>query len=575
MSVVVGLVVAIVCLCIGAVASVVAARRGLLPLGHAREPLPAAASAPPPLTADSVPFSSSIDVVARGIGVLLGDGAGLTLVAIYAGQGKDDALGALLRAREGDAVESLPDRVPSTILERLAGPSVLARRDLASGVPLGLEGEAPSSSPVAVIPWRGPFGWCGLLVARVARDEPARAFALLDPALGGVADRLGVLCEHHRVVREAEEALAVAETRADDLERRYAKVQAAFATRPMDLPAEIVPPPPPPEPVIQFVEDVPPEPLIELHVDEKAVPAAPPVTRRLEGAERRVAEMLVAPRAEADVIDATVVLLFDGLGADRCYAVEMGSLRPRPIERERLAPGAASARGLDPGQAFVDAVRANARDDFGAVLLTGEYAGTMLPSEARERLGPRSQLSVPIMDRGRPVAVFVAEREGSDEGWSDEEVAFAERLVARAAAARAALERFESLARQVGHAREEQEQMEGALRQLQAVVTALPDALLGVDSEGKITFANRAAGRLLGVAEFDLIGRWLGEVAVELGSNAETWERVLAASMTERHTASLKRAGAIATVDVTVVPSPAQGVFDRLVSLSERAVGVA
>jgi PAS domain S-box-containing protein len=221
------------------------------------------------------------------------------------------------------------------------------------------------------------------------------------------------------------------------------------------------------------------------------------------------------------------------------------------------------------GPRFVDEVRAHARDDFGAVVLTGSRAGELLTAEAFVRLRPSSQLAVPIVERGRTVAVFVAERDDSERGWSDAEVVFAERVVARAAAALAGVERLESLAQQVGHAREEQEQMEGAMRQLQAVVTALPDALVGVDAEGRITFANRAAGRLLGVAEFDLIGRWLAEVASELGGAAETWERVLAASSTERHTASLRRGAGTATVHVTVVPAPAPGVFDRLISLSD------
>jgi PAS domain S-box-containing protein len=120
----------------------------------------------------------------------------------------------------------------------------------------------------------------------------------------------------------------------------------------------------------------------------------------------------------------------------------------------------------------------------------------------------------------------------------------------------------------VAHAREGHEQLSGAFEQLQAVVAALPDGVLGIDGEGHITFANRGAARLTGRSELDLVGLWLAELAVELGSETQTWERALAASTIERHAALFKRAGGTDKVQLTVVPVGPGGPFNRLIVMA-------
>jgi nitrogen-specific signal transduction histidine kinase len=176
---------------------------------------------------------------------------------------------------------------------------------------------------------------------------------------------------------------------------------------------------------------------------------------------------------------------------------------------------------------------------------------------------------LPVLEKGRIVAVFVAEWIDPAKKVADEEVLFAERVVARTALARERLLQFEAVAEQAAHARAAHEEVGEALAQLQAVLAALPDAVLGLDADGKITFANRAAARLLQRREFELMGRWISEMATELEADAATWERVMAADAERRFPAALTPSGR-AAIDVTVVPGLPSGVCDRLVTLVER-----
>jgi PAS domain-containing protein len=185
----------------------------------------------------------------------------------------------------------------------------------------------------------------------------------------------------------------------------------------------------------------------------------------------------------------------------------------------------------------------------------------------RKKLTLATQLAVPVFEKGRIVSLFVVDRIHTKESWTDEEEAFADRVVARAATAHENLARLDSLAQQVAHLREEEEQVSEAFEQLQAVVGALPDALIGVDDDGRITYANRAAARFFRRPEFELIGSWLAEVSAEFGG--AVWERALATDSSDRYRASFTKGPSTGSFEVVVAPGVASPVFSRLIALRE------
>jgi PAS domain-containing protein len=532
---------------------------------------------PPTSHSDEAPLDATPEALVGRLAETL-DRDGETLLGVYAARGEGEPASAVLRTGEALAL-GLPERVPAAVLVQLDGPKLVGAGELASGLipglpaaPAGvdtaaLEAEqqaaekaagALSDNPfelgepdgdrrwpvaprdgapappddgaiaarVAAVPWRGSFGWHGLVVTRGDSPEASGAhFSALHARMSNLGERLGLAFE---LERRAPAAPAGGEPPAAG---RAATSQLGSQPRPL--------------------------------------PTFRAQTSTLIAAERRVAELLIAPRSEADILRATISLLADGLQADRCYAVQVAGLRPRPVEHERRCQPIASAVGLDLGQGFVDAVRSYARDDFGAVVIDSRTSVSLMPEPASRHLSPAAQLAVPIVEKGGITVVFVAERVGEGaEDWSGDDIAFAEHVVARASTAREQLARLDSLALQVAHEREERDQLVEAFEQLQQVMAALPDGLLGIDGEGRVTFANRAAARLTGRSELDLTNLWLAELAVEIGGSAETWEVALAATRTERRVAHFKRPSGVVPVRVTVVPLARGGAFSRLIVLT-------
>jgi PAS domain S-box-containing protein len=537
------------------------------------------AAAEPAVPAGAIPLTASADEVAGALGTLVGARTGLRLLAIYAGREHAGALDAKWRAAD-PGPERLPLHAPETLLLQVAQPQLVDPEELGRGLRPGLPPAAPeveasqleaeraaeakraaeefhenpfelddgalteAAAPAAALPgepvaappavdeatlaarvvaapWRGPFGWRGILVAEPSPDRDWD-LAWLERAAPEIGERVGVHCEAADRLR--------AESRRDER------------------------PGPESTPTV-FVAGPAPEP-------ERAGAAG------LRRAEARLADALLTPRREQDLVRATVGLLAEGLAPDRCYALEAEGLHVRPVEYERRSEAAASAVGLDFGSGFLQEARTHTGATIKAITLDAGQAAEWVPEAARARLGPVSRMMLPVLEKGRIVVVFVAEWIDLAKRWDEADVAFGERVAARAAAARERILQFEAIAEQAAHARASQEQVEAALEQLQALLAALPEALVALDADGRITFANRAAARLFGRREFELMGRWVGEVAADLDVDAATLERVMAAAEVEHFPAALTGAGG--TVDVTVIPGVGANVGDRVLTLAER-----
>lgn len=284
-----------------------------------------------------------------------------------------------------------------------------------------------------------------------------------------------------------------------------------------------------------------------------------------------MADALQSPRREADLLRNAVGLLAEGLATDRCYVVEVEGLHTKPVTQERRSEAVASAIGLDFGGPFIAAVRARSASTIKAIASSARNSGDLLPEEVNARLGPMSRLLVPVTEKGHTSAIYVCEWIDQAKRLSDDDVTFAERVVARAAVAVERLHQVDALAQQAAHAREAQEQVEEAFAQIQALVAALPEAVIGLDTDGHITFANRAAGKYFRRQEFELIGRSVTDVVGGTGGDAVVWERAMGASGIERYASTHATPDGPSTYDVTVVTGLQTAICDRLVTLTLRS----
>jgi PAS domain S-box-containing protein len=492
----------------------------------------------------AIPFCATTEALVEPVAEALERESGLRAVGLYAARDGSDTLHALWRA--ADETASLPAQAPASLILQLPGAFLLTPGELASGRVLGLPAAAPEAEAAAMpasvapegsfsenpfdlddssltgdavpaggddrharvvaIPWHGPFGRSGLIVARrgAAGDDLARS----ERVAARAGERIAVCCEIEERTHRAEE--------------------------------------------------------VSHRASEPPAPAVRPVEARRRRAEARMIEALQAPRREADLVRNTVQLLAEGLGSDRCYAVEVAGFRALPVAQERRSEAAASAVGIDLGEPFLAAVRAKSGPTIKAITLDAARAAEQVSEAAGARLGPVSRMLVPVVEKGRVALVYVAEWIDLAKQWNDEDVAFAERVVARSAVARERILQFEALAEQAAHAHGAREEIEQALEQLQSIVAALPNALVGLDDEGRITFVNRTATRLFNTTELELIGRSMTDLAVERGYDAETWRRALAAETPQSFTLETAPDGRL--VEVAVVPNLPSSVCSRLVS---------
>jgi PAS domain-containing protein len=492
--------VAIACLLVGIGAgAMLAARRigSIRVTRSARSPLPAEVADDRLRLAFATDTASCVEHVAS----IAASRFGIHIVAVYAGRDGAGGMGRVGALGAGD----LPEEIADALHTQLAGPQVVMENELSRGLfrlPGGGEDKEhqaqPSENPFHIddepaptvesepsqpapryvaLPWNGPFGWTGLLVARHR-----------------VGDHDGVVSQYERFAQTAGERLAVA-LELDACREQQAVTPTASA------------------PLPQLVGDL----LLE----------------------RRVAAMLQAPRTEADAERAALGLLAEGLHAGRAFAVRMEGLRPQPVELEIRRGTGESIAGAEFGDTFFAEVFHRSQGIARAVIWDRQELAGLVPAETLARLSGESLLTVPSIDGQRVIAVYVVER--PDGNWTSGEREFAEHVAARATIAIAQSRLRESLAEEAGHARVAQQQVADALDQLQAVLSSLPQAVLGLDDGGAVVFANRTAGRLLGRHEFDIIGRGFDALASDCGFEPADAEKVLAA--TEAQCIEAKRRG--------------------------------
>jgi PAS domain-containing protein len=482
-----------------------------------------------------------IDEIAEVLGASLVRRGGMRLVAIYAARDGEQTLDAIWRARTAEARE-LPAGAPAAILSRTVPSLVVGASDLArtlggdTGEAVAAPAEAPRRRPfelategappdaydaesppsldaaisrAAVVRWQGTPGWDGVAVVG-GQDLAPGAIASAELVIASASDALGAACEIATYVARAEAA-----------ERELDRLAAA--------------------PQISRVEE-----------------------RRLH-AERRMVEALQSPRRTSDLIRNVVALLAEGLGADRCYAVEVDGFHTLPIAHERRTEAAGSVVGLDLGRSFLDAVAARSGPTIKAITLDASHAAELVDDASRSHLGSVSRMVLPVPEKGRIVLVYVAEWIDLAKRWDEADVAFAERLVARSVVARERILQTEALATQSAHVLEVRERVEQALDQLQAIVDALPEAVVGVDDRDRVAFANRAAATLFGHTELELIGTPVADLPLA-GAGRDEWARLLAARTPER--LALGRGSDGHPLEVTIVPRLESAICAKLLTIS-------
>ncbi|HXG92807.1 MAG TPA: GAF domain-containing protein [Blastocatellia bacterium] len=243
---------------------------------------------------------------------------------------------------------------------------------------------------------------------------------------------------------------------------------------------------------------------------------------RVESAYLGLSEALQRLRSPAEVMEAAVEVLGHALSVSRAVVVELDDEgKPQPVKYEYRA-GAVSALGaVFKADAFAQIV-ASAEP----VAINESRDGSLVDAEVASALQILSELAAPIRLDGKTRAVLYLNQCDRVREWQQEEIEFASRVASQLSLSLSNVRSLENALRDAEAAREEARRAAEATTRAQAMVNALPEMVIGVDREGRLTFFNPAARDRLGLAP-EHLGRMVELTETLSTSHEALWDRVV------------------------------------------------
>ena len=586
--------------------------------------------------ADHAEFSKDREGIALQIAGLFRDHLSMTVLAIYAGRADDDSLFNTLPSDVGQEADparppsvALPDRILSTTLQSFTRPQTTIVAEFTGG---GYQ-ETPVNTGelVAVVPWRGPFYWGGLIVGQPSQPFDPDTFIALSSPISRLGEKLAVALEIERERVEAtgeqdlarkvfdfsrtimasnEEAsppasmaravasLLGADSAAIwrvDAANTMVRVEGSYGLSTEDFL---------PLPVGQglagciietgqsiTLEDAPADPrclfprearengivsylgvpigvggkvvgVVEAHAADTGVwregdhrllaSAAQVISEALKSEEvqgdrlkveisyMKLSEALQRLRSRGELLEAAVEVLGHALGVSRAVAVELNeSGQAEPVNHEYRAPDIVSSADAVSSEAFISNA-SNALASSKVVEVSDSREQSLLGPQEAERLHVLSEMMVPIKVEEQLKGFIYLHQCDRIRQWQVDEVGFAERVGRHLSLSLTNLRALEKAGGDAEKAQEEARKAGDAMSRLRALVASLPEAVLGLDREGRLTFFNEAGRDWLGLKGED-IGRMVEMTESLSVTDDSLWGKVVASKSVSRFYASLVR----------------------------------
>ncbi|MEK6287486.1 MAG: GAF domain-containing protein [Acidobacteriota bacterium] len=261
---------------------------------------------------------------------------------------------------------------------------------------------------------------------------------------------------------------------------------------------------------------------------------------RVESAYLGLSEALQRLRSPDEVKEAVVEVLGHALGASRVMVVEFNDLgQTDPIRQEYRQPSAKSALGATFEETLVAKVASSAGTQ--AIAIAGSQELSLMGAEMAAELDVVSELAVPIRVDGKTSAIVYVHQCDRVREWEHEEVEFAERVVRQLSLSLSNLGSRELALTEAQLARDEARRASEGGSRAEAMLTGLPEMVIGLDREGNLSFFNAAAADRRGLTPDDL-----GRPAESL-TNAENpiWRQIATCESVTRFDAQMNlRSGA-------------------------------
>lgn len=270
---------------------------------------------------------------------------------------------------------------------------------------------------------------------------------------------------------------------------------------------------------------------------------------RVETAYLGLSEALQRLRSAEEVKEAVVEVLGHALGASRVLVAEFNEQdQPQAVSHEYRQPSVKSALGATFGVAL--AARLGAADGGQPIAISDSTTESLIGVEAAAEFDILSELAMPIRADGKVRAITYVHQCDRVREWDEEEIEFADRVVRQMSLSLSNL-------RVLGSAFDNAKRAQADAGQAKEMAAALPEALIGLDSEGKLSYFNVAAKDRLGLTRDDLDRTVKGTRAWPLFDEA-AWQKIAECETVTRLDSRLKAqmGGSEEPIPVSVSAAP-------------------
>jgi GAF domain-containing protein len=255
----------------------------------------------------------------------------------------------------------------------------------------------------------------------------------------------------------------------------------------------------------------------------------PSADLRAEGAYIALSEALQGLGSRKELLEASVEVIGHAVGASRTLILQPelaagGSTPGYSVRSEYCDQGVGAALGRTfpegPLRRVIESSQSGA-----AVAIDDSSSESLMPPMLRAELGVLCEIAAPIKTvQARPWLLWV-QRCDHQRPWARDEIEFVERVARQISMALNNISAIEKAQREVQSAHSEQQKAAEAASRARGFIDALPEAVIGLDREGRITFFNAFGRNTLRLKNDDL-GR-MAEMTEALNMSEESlWDQV-------------------------------------------------
>jgi GAF domain-containing protein len=241
-----------------------------------------------------------------------------------------------------------------------------------------------------------------------------------------------------------------------------------------------------------------------------------------------MSQTLEALGSKDEIIEAVVGVLGHALGVSRVIAIERGGqtgyLNAAVVKHEYHDPDAPSTLGA----MIPEESAAQLFEGEGAqwpLVVNDSASGSPMPSETVTRLHICSELLLSLRMKEGVVALIDIQQCGQPREWTRDEVDFADKLAHQASVAITHIGALDKASRELEAARAEARRASDVATRARGIVDSVPEAIIGLDRDGRLTFFN-APGRVRYKLKNEDLGRMVGMVESLTLSDESIWEKV-------------------------------------------------